>query len=236
MSILAPPFTARANRGLVFRPDASTVLWLPGQDDAYSSTLRDRSGNGNDGTITGATWKRNSQGLWYLDFDGASSKVDCGDVATLQFTDRFSFECWLIEESIKGGSHRGIVGKTTAIGGDGWGISYYDIIGGALRLYVESDFTLSWEAISPNTWYHVVGTFDKDLGSNQIKLYVNGSVARQGTKATTMTDVATNFTIGSHTGAYWSDGPLTLARAYNISLSAEVIKSHYNQERHLFGV
>ena len=35
---------ARANWGLKFRPDANTVLWLPGQDDPQSATIRDRSG------------------------------------------------------------------------------------------------------------------------------------------------------------------------------------------------
>ena len=65
---------ARANLGLTFRPDANCVLWLPGQDDPQSSTIRDRSGNGNNGTFgAGAaapTWKRLPSGLWVLDFDG----------------------------------------------------------------------------------------------------------------------------------------------------------------------
>ena len=60
----------RANSGITFRTDANTVLWLPGQDDPQSSTIRDRSGNGHDGTITTALWTRNSKGLWGLAFDG----------------------------------------------------------------------------------------------------------------------------------------------------------------------
>ncbi len=42
-------------RAIKYQPDASTIVWLPGQDDAYSSTIRDRSGKGNNGTISGAT-------------------------------------------------------------------------------------------------------------------------------------------------------------------------------------
>ncbi len=81
--MLRPPLQARANSGLTFRPDANTVLWLPGQDDAYSATIRDRSGKGNNGSITGATWKRNSQGLWYLHFDGTDDDVDIPIAAAL---------------------------------------------------------------------------------------------------------------------------------------------------------
>jgi len=64
---------------------AGAVLWLPGQDDAYSATIRDRSGKGNHGTITGALWKRLPSGLWYLDFDGTDDNVNCGSAASLDF-------------------------------------------------------------------------------------------------------------------------------------------------------
>ncbi|KKK77854.1 hypothetical protein LCGC14_2849430, partial [marine sediment metagenome] len=71
MSILTKPyFQARKNNGVLYEPDASCVLWLLGQDDAYSTTIRDRSGQGNHGTINDATWARTGQGLWYLVLDG----------------------------------------------------------------------------------------------------------------------------------------------------------------------
>ena len=74
MSILTRPYmVARKNNGVKWEPDTNTVLWLPGQDDAYSSTIRDRSGNGNDGTITGSMWKQNGQGIWGLSSPGETS-------------------------------------------------------------------------------------------------------------------------------------------------------------------
>jgi len=60
----------RPNSGLACRPDANCVLWFPGQDDAYSTTIRDRSGKENHGTIVGATWSRQPSGLWSLYHDG----------------------------------------------------------------------------------------------------------------------------------------------------------------------
>ena len=51
-------------------PYTSCKLWAPGQDDAPSTTIRDKSGNNNNGTINGATWVKWNTGTWTLDLDG----------------------------------------------------------------------------------------------------------------------------------------------------------------------
>ena len=44
--------------------------------------------NGNDGTITGATWKKNTfNGGYHLDYNGTSNKVTISDSTDLSFTD-----------------------------------------------------------------------------------------------------------------------------------------------------
>ena len=90
---LATKYT-RPNSGLAFRPDTSCVLWLPGQDDAYSVTIRDRLGKGNHGTIYGALWKRNSQGLWYLDLDG-DDYVTITDAPSFNITTALTVITWV---------------------------------------------------------------------------------------------------------------------------------------------
>lgn len=70
MSILTSPALRWVKPSTLLTCPAGAVLWLPGQDDAYSTTIRDRSGNNNHGTITGATWSRLPSGLWVLSFDG----------------------------------------------------------------------------------------------------------------------------------------------------------------------
>lgn len=57
-----PKYVPRAGDGC--------VLYLPGQDDPQSAIIRDRSGNGYDAAITGATWTRHGKGLWHLSMDG----------------------------------------------------------------------------------------------------------------------------------------------------------------------
>jgi len=73
--LLTKPFMqGRKNNGVKWEPPASCVLWLPGQDDAPSTTIRDRSGFGNHGTITGATWERLPGGAIANKF----TAIDCG--------------------------------------------------------------------------------------------------------------------------------------------------------------
>jgi len=50
-------------------PPANCVLYLSGYPP-LGSTIFDRSGNANNGTITGATWKRLPSGLWSIRYDG----------------------------------------------------------------------------------------------------------------------------------------------------------------------
>ncbi len=92
---LSSVFASRKNNGVLWEPDANTVLWLPGQDDAYSATIRDRSGKGNNGTITGATWKRAAKGLWYPDYDGSDDLVTANGVVSSEvFGNAFTVLGW----------------------------------------------------------------------------------------------------------------------------------------------
>jgi len=54
--------------------------WLPIVGKAIS--LKDYSGNGNDGTIDGATWTYDPRWRWALNFDGEDDYVGCGDPGT----------------------------------------------------------------------------------------------------------------------------------------------------------
>jgi len=79
---------------LVFNPpELGTVLSMPGLPGG-GSKIYDRSPYGHIGTITDATWKRLPSGLWYLNFNGTSALVDCGNIASINaaqtdFTIRF---------------------------------------------------------------------------------------------------------------------------------------------------
>ncbi len=73
-------------------PPLGTVLWYPGLPGA-GSLIYDRSLYGNHGTITGATWTRNSKGLWGLNFDGDDYVNIDGVIGDLAATGYMS--CWM---------------------------------------------------------------------------------------------------------------------------------------------
>ncbi len=71
--------------GSNFRPDTNTKLWLPFQGDAPGSTAKDHSGNGNNGTLIGATWGKNSKGLSVVNIDGTDDIIPLTTPTALSF-------------------------------------------------------------------------------------------------------------------------------------------------------
>lgn len=51
------------------------VLYLNGQQDPQSGVIKDLSGYGNHGTITGATWVRDKYGMWVNYLDGTTNII-----------------------------------------------------------------------------------------------------------------------------------------------------------------
>ena len=63
---------------LIFDPPPfDCVLYLSGLPGGGSS-IHDRSPWGNHGSITGAVWKKLSNGLWHPGFDGSDDYISIG--------------------------------------------------------------------------------------------------------------------------------------------------------------
>ena len=178
---------ARANSGVLYRPDANDVLWFPGQDDAYSATVRDRSNLvSNHGTLTGTTWVKTGRGLWLQNFDG-DDVITVADHATLDITDAITVRCVAyIDPAAVGldGAISGIISKSDrATASKGFLLAFDD------RAGAPNDNAIEWlgyagaadqflcnkdQAIMVAGLYHIVGTYDKDLGgTEEAKLYIN---------------------------------------------------------------
>ena len=70
-------------------------------------------------------------------------------------------------------------------------------------------------------WNHIVLTYDRNAGSAQQKLYVNGALAAQGTLTEAITTNSNDLKIGTFNGS------IDEVRIYNRSLSAQEISAHY---------
>ena len=225
----------RSNHGLNFRPDANTVLWLPGQDDAYSATIRDRSGNGNDGTITGATWGKTGQGLWYLVLDGTDDYITVTDSPSLDITAAITLKAWVYSGDVTRAA-QSLIAKSTNWGTDGaYEMRFqsdklrFGFYNGAFKNYTGG------QAHVNNTWYHLVATYN----SARIELYTD-AVAEVGSAiASSLVPDSANVQIGVDNQAGLSNdllGGIALAEIHNKAWTLQEVKNNRNQERHLFGV
>lgn len=223
-------------------PEPGCVLYLPGLPGG-DSQLYDRSPYGNNGAITGATWKRLPSGLWYLDFDGSDDEVDFGNPAHLNITKDVTFEAWVNFATLPGGST--VFGKDNELSQrqfvslfeqSGTSKSGFVIFksGGISELYGNTVF----QAL---TWYHLVDVYKYVTdGTSLMDIYVNGvvDVAQKTDAIGPMASTTENLGLGAKIGGNPRrlDGSVALPRIYNRVLTALEVQNHFNREKHLFGV
>lgn len=206
---------------------SGVVLYLPGLP-GYGSTIWDRSNQNNHGTITGATWVRNSKGLWYLDFDGSDDTIEITDASSLGITGAQSVEFWLnltantTNETIAQKGNRGEAASGFCLYGGGT----------ANQLWMGASLDGVWTSalvgtITTGTWRHYMAIY---TGSAFV-LYTNGVA---GTPAARSGAVGTNNSSLSIMGLNgFVDGNMSLFRYYNVDASALALP-HCQQEQHLF--
>jgi len=216
-----------------YPPPANSVLYLPGYPP-LGATIRDFSGQGNHGTISGATWTRLSSGLWCLSFDGTDDEVGFGNILAL--TD-LTIELWEYHTSDK---YQYILSKAQ---GTGYERNYlvHKLDTNVVRFTrcngVDDVYNLDTTVVaSINTWNYIVIT---EI-SKAVSIYINAGTPKTGSYALTVTSTQNPLTIGFCAGddtlTRHFIGNIGLCRIYNRALSPAEITSHYNQERHLFGV
>jgi hypothetical protein len=82
--------------------------------------------------------------------------------------------------------------------------------------------------ISPNRWYHVVGTLDTSVSPAVVRMYLNGTLDRELTTTALPSPTSGHLTVGkSDVGEYWK-GLIGEVRIYSRALSADEILWNYN--------
>ena len=218
-------------------PVGSCRLYLPGQDDAQSSTIRDRSGYGNNGTITSATWERLGSGLWCLAFGGTDDWVKCGTDSSLNFTSgNFSIKAWIYHDDLGTSDFMFSRGEWQI---DGWDVRLLlnngDVSFRIFQVGAQQE-TISNQVVAAATWTHIVVVRSGTTGI----IYINGADQSKTQPAITNPVTSTReFTIGTYaagaTTAEW-DGKMALWEVRNVAMTATQALGSYSQERHLFSV
>ena len=191
-------------------------------DEGAGTTVFDVSGNGNNGTINGATWTTSGRYGNALVFDGTSALVTVNNSCSLQLNAAMTLEAWVNPDTVnsaycdviyKGNDNYYLEGTTV----DGGGVPG---IGGT---FGGSDVVLFGPAtLALNTWTHLAATYD----GTTARLYVNGTqVASQAQTG----DIATSTNAlqigGDSIYNQFFQGAIDEVRIYNRALSAAEIQS-----------
>ena len=190
-------------------------------DEGVGTTVADASGNGNTGTLAGATWTGSGKINGALSFNGTSSRVDVPNAASLQLTTAMTLEAWVNPTTItskwrdviyKGRDNYYLEASSTNAGkpvGAG-------IIGGV------NTKASGTAPLATNTWTHLATTYD----GAALKLYVNGNLVRTTAVTGTLATSASPLQIGGDSifGQYFA-GTIDEIRIYNTALTQTQIQT-----------
>lgn len=193
-------------------------------DEGSGTTVTDSSGNGNDGTIHGATWTTGVSGT-ALTFDGVDDCTECSLNSAL--ANDLTIELWMksnYQSSNQDDQRRMLDLGTSSSRGfqlciDSEGFLLIDNTGGP-----DSEAPTS-SLYNDGNWHHVAGVRE---GSNY-HLYVDG-----------IYKTSTGGTIPSYNYAYiakiaenWGyfEGTIDEVKIYNRALASDEIKNHYDEEK-----
>jgi len=208
--------------------DTGLVLALDaGDTNSYSgsgTTWNDLSGNGYTGTLRNSVAYNSSNG-GYFDFDGTDTAITTD---LTRDNDNFSYSAWF---QYGGGSgERNIIDTFEATSSE-W--TRLNVLNGKHAFHIDNDSSktiLQGSTAQTNVWYNSVGTWDPSTGS--MKLYVNGELDAQTTKAQTTTiSGLSNLFIGARSSSNYVEefiGNIACVCVYSKTLTASEIQQNYN--------
>jgi hypothetical protein len=196
-----------------------------------STTWRDLSGNGNNGTLTnGPTFDSDNGGS--IVFDGVNDYVDISTTPNL--TNPLTI-CAFVNTSFITGSNQVIYGPS-ANGQDNW----LSVSSNRAQIYatqasdVNNFSATGTTVIQANTWYHITGI----VNNNVTQIYINGIFEVASTvQAFTIGSWNSTARIGQRaTGQFPFNGRIAYVQGYNRALSASEIQQNFNATKARFNL
>jgi len=197
----------------------------------FNGNANDLSGNGNNGTVNGATLTTDRFGATAkaYDFNGINDFISLANSGSINFSQGISFSAWIKTNDIRLAS---IVDKETTCNSYGYRLNtrndgqiwtehgcYGNGQPGCYTAKANINYT-------SNTWYFIVGTLDLINGN---RIYVNGNLVDQGA-VTQLINNSKNIEFGRATGGtgeyFW--GIIDDIGIWNRALTQQEITDLYN--------
>jgi hypothetical protein len=205
---------------------------------AFDGDASDESGNGYDGTVTGATLTTNRfgdvDGAYY--FDGIDDRIDLpSETLNFERTNAFSQSLWIKTSDDDAGNI--ILAKMASDSSyRGWCLamkngllSTYLINNGTTQNRLRVDGTT---LINDDQWHHLVVTYDGSSMASGVAVYIDGSLENSVIVADTLSGTILNSvtpTIGSRSSESYYEGSIDDIRIYSRTLSAAEVEELYTE-------
>lgn len=199
-------------------------LWSFNGDDISGTTAYDRSGSGNNGTLTGGPTKTTGQVGQALSFDGSDDYVALTDIA-FGGTDPISICFWANPTSLAS-SQKVLFAQATEILFRTFTTGQVEFI---LNSFTTNDRTATNGAVlTVGSWTHICGTY---TSGGSLSIYANGRLETSVTPTGTYSNVASNFEVasGAGGGGDYFPGKIDEVRIYNRALPVSEIAALYSQ-------
>ncbi len=190
--------------------------------------------SGNNGTLinmstsgTSTAWTKFGKSGEALKFDGIDDYVLISDHDSLDFTNAVTLDAWINPGDLSG--TQSIVSKNGSYRIQTGSAKAQFIIVGDVEGYTSIIEDVG--SLEANSWHHLVGVFDNSLSSNQMKIYVNGELKKQGDLDDTIDVTTADITVGTQNTGETSPygGYIDEIKVYNYPLTLDEIRQNYNQ-------
>ncbi len=194
-------------------------------NEGSGAAVTDASGNGNAGTITGATRTTSGKYGGALSFDGTSNYVAVPDASSLDLAGTMTLEAWVYPTTLGSAWRTAILKETPSY----FTYALYANTNTARpsgHVYIGGDVeTRGSAALTLNAWSHLAATYD----GSTLRLYVNGTQVASKAVSGSMANSSGALKIGGNAvWGEWFAGRIDEVRVYNRALSAGEITTDLN--------
>jgi hypothetical protein len=210
-------------------PHPGLVSWWQ-FNEGTGTVAGDSSGNGNNGTIYGATWTTTGKFGNALSFNGVSNYVQSTTTVSYDTSaNNYTISAWIYQTGTAGNTFNSIAG----INMPGLGLVIATYSNNQIGAWANGNLG-SWITVGDlrNTWHYVVAVFTQSSSWVPAQMYLDGvyvgnSVTDRTTPATGSGTIAASQSYAGYSTYF--DGSIEDVQIYNRALSAAEIQTYYQQ-------